>query len=82
MNILMISKYPPIEGGVSSDNYWHAKGLGEKGHRVYVVTNSYEVEPEYRESLRPNDKHLFEPKNVKVFLKVEREKVKNVQNYV
>jgi glycosyltransferase involved in cell wall biosynthesis len=62
----MISKYPPIEGGVSSDNYWLAKSLGEKGHEIFVVTNAWEVEEDYREKINKNELCFLEPKNVSV----------------
>jgi len=65
MRICIISKYPPIEGGISSSTYWLAKGLGEKGHEVHIVTNALEVEDEYRESLEIADRHYI-PKNVYV----------------
>lgn len=65
MKICVISKYPPIEGGVSSKVYWLAKALGERGHEVHIVTNALEVEDEYREELDPNDPN-FKPKNVYV----------------
>lgn len=67
MKILFISKYPPIEGGVSSRNYWLAKALGERGAEVSMVTNALAVEDEYREKMDLYDvdtlkKH--QPKNV------------------
>ena len=61
----MISKYPPIEGGVSSKTYWTAKALGERGHEVHIVTNALEVEEEYREGIDINDPN-YTPKNVHV----------------
>lgn len=67
MKICLISKYPPIEGGVSSKNYWLVKALGERGHKVYVVTNAWEVEDDYREIFRGDDLDYYQPKNVKVF---------------
>ena len=67
MKICIISKYPPIEGGVSSGIYWLAKALGELNHKVYIVTNSLEVEDAYREEIRENESGKFEPKNVKVY---------------
>ncbi|MCD6367903.1 MAG: glycosyltransferase family 4 protein [Candidatus Aenigmarchaeota archaeon] len=67
MKICLISKYPPIEGGVSSKNYWVSKALGKMGHKVYVVTNSWEVEDDYREFFRERDLDFYQPKNVKVF---------------
>ena len=66
MKICILGKYPPIEGGVSSYNYWLARYLGRKGHKVFVVTNADEVEPEYREDILPKDATLLEPRNVKV----------------
>jgi glycosyltransferase involved in cell wall biosynthesis len=65
MKICMISKYPPIEGGVSSRAYWTAKALGELGHEVHVVTNALEVEEEYREEFDLSDPN-YQPKNVYV----------------
>ena len=67
MNLLFISKYPPIEGGVSAQTYWLAKALGEKGHKVYVVSSCWEVEPKYRENIEENELSLLEPKNVELF---------------
>lgn len=63
MKICFIGKYPPTEGGISSSVYWLAKGLGKKGHKVYIVTNAMEVEEEFREKLNPKDLN-FDPKNV------------------
>ncbi len=67
MKICIISKYPPIEGGVSSHSYWFAKALGERGHKVFFITNALCVEQEYREFLEGNDLKFYQPKNVKVF---------------
>lgn len=47
MRILMIVKYPPIQGGVSIQNYWLAQTFAELGHEVVVLTNADEVEDEY-----------------------------------
>jgi glycosyltransferase involved in cell wall biosynthesis len=63
MRICIISKYPPIEGGVSARVYWLAKALGERGHEVHVVTNSQEVESEYKEIFELNDLE-FIPRNI------------------
>ncbi len=65
MRICFISKYPPIEGGVSSRVYWLAKALGEKGHEVHIVTNAQEVEEEYREQLGTYEQE-YAPQNVYV----------------
>lgn len=67
MKVCIISKYPPIEGGVSSETYWLAKALGEIGHQVFVVTNSWEVEEEARERINKDELTNLEPKNVTVY---------------
>jgi len=67
MKICLVSKYPPIEGGVSSKNYWFSKALGKMGHKIFVVTNAWEVEDEYREIFKSSDLDLYQPKNVKLF---------------
>ncbi len=56
MRILMIVKYPPIQGGVSIQNYWLAQTFAELGHEVVVLTNADEVEDEYRIKLSEEDK--------------------------
>lgn len=48
MRVCMISKFPPIEGGIASRTYWLARGLSEEGLSIDIVTNSACVEPEYR----------------------------------
>lgn len=63
MKICIISKYPPIEGGVSARAYWLAKALGERGHEIHIVTNAIEVENEYKEKFDINDPE-FIPRNV------------------
>jgi glycosyltransferase involved in cell wall biosynthesis len=67
MQICLISKYPPIEGGESTKAYWLAKALGEKGHEVHIVTNAWEVEGEYREAIEADDLNFaYQPKGVYV----------------
>lgn len=79
MRILMIGKYPPIEGGVSAHTYWLARGLGEVGHTVSVVTNAGLVEEQYRIAPGVNlrEDHEFAPKNVRVF-SLEKEAPKHI----
>jgi len=67
MKICLISKYPPIEGGESSKAYWLAKGLGERGHEIYIVTNAWEVESNCRERFLEEDIDKYQPKNVTVY---------------
>lgn len=61
MKICFVGKYPPIQGGVSTANYWLAYGLAELGHEVYVVTNAGEVEADYRIRLSEDDLAWYEP---------------------
>ncbi len=65
MKICLISKYPPIEGGVSAQVYWLAKALGERGHEVHIITNALEVEEEYRERIEVNEQR-YAPENVHI----------------
>lgn len=48
LNVCMISKYPPIQGGMASMAYWLSQGLSEAGVSVTVVTNANRVEEDYR----------------------------------
>lgn len=48
MRICIVSKFPPIEGGIASRTYWRVRALIEAGHEVAVVTNAGSVEAEYR----------------------------------
>ena len=66
MKLLFISKYPPIEGYVSSCTYWLARGLAGRGHRVTVVTNAFEVEDRHRELLEGSDLDRYRGRNLSV----------------
>lgn len=55
MRICALIKYPPIQGGVSAQGFWLARGLAEAGHAVEVVTNAFEVEAPFRIALEPED---------------------------
>src|SRR3989344_2771655 len=59
MRILMICKYPPIQGGVSAECYWTVQLLAEMRHDVSVLTNAQEVEEEYRITMSPEDEKLL-----------------------
>lgn len=61
MKICFVTKYPPIQGGVSMRCYWLARGLAELGHDVAVVTNATEVEHAYRMFLDGDDAAWLEP---------------------
>lgn len=66
MKICFLSKYPPIEGGVSSYNYWLARVLARQGHKIFIITNAQEVGIEYREEILPAEAKLLTPPNLKV----------------
>jgi len=67
MKICFFSKYPPIEGGVSSATYWLARALGKKGIEIHIVTNALEVEENWREKIdweNLDDVLAYQPDNV------------------
>ncbi|MEI6153037.1 MAG: glycosyltransferase [Deltaproteobacteria bacterium] len=47
--IVVISKYPPTEGGIASKTYWLARSLAERGHTIHIVTDKVGVDSEYCE---------------------------------
>lgn len=61
MKILVIGKYPPIQGGVSVSTYWTCRALAQEGHEVHVVTNASQVEAQFRMYIRDCDKSMMEP---------------------
>jgi hypothetical protein len=61
VGICFVGKYPPIQGGVSAETYWAARGLAEVGHEVFVVTNAAEVDEGYRIRLAPADAQQLAP---------------------
>jgi glycosyltransferase involved in cell wall biosynthesis len=61
VKICIVGKYPPIQGGVSAQTYWAARGLAERGHQVSVVTNAADVEETYRIHLDGSDPADFTP---------------------
>ncbi len=65
MRVCIISKYPPIQGGISAKVFWWARGLEERGHEVHIVTNAEEVEEEYKEQIVV-DREKYAPQNVYV----------------
>ena len=61
LQVCIVGKYPPIEGGVSAETYWLARGLASRGHHIHVVTNADEVEDEYRMQLDCADAEMLQP---------------------
>jgi glycosyltransferase involved in cell wall biosynthesis len=66
MKIVFISKYPPMEGYVSSCTYWLASGLASRGHDITVVTNAFEVEDANREQFGAPDIDVYQGRNLLV----------------
>jgi glycosyltransferase involved in cell wall biosynthesis len=64
MRVLMLSKFPPIQGGISAKSYWLARGLANSGIPVEVVTNADCVEPEYR--ITGCEQHLESLENIHI----------------
>ncbi|ESY71135.1 MULTISPECIES: glycosyltransferase [Mesorhizobium] len=58
MRILIVGKYPPIEGGVSRRVYSTARTLAERGHVVYLLTNAREVEASFRQCILDDDSEM------------------------
>ncbi len=48
MKICILSKFPPIEGGIAAKSYWLARGYADVGASVHVVSNGNTVEDSYR----------------------------------
>ena len=48
MKICLIGKIPPVQGGTPKETLYTAYHLAKSGHEVHVITNSLEVEHEYR----------------------------------
>ncbi len=46
--IAFLSKFPPIEGGISSKTYWLARGLALRGHEIHVITHDITAGRKYR----------------------------------
>ena len=46
--IAILSKYPPLEGGIAAKTYWLARGLAARGHMVHVITHGVSAGLEYR----------------------------------
>ncbi len=55
MRILLIGKFPPIEGGVSVKTFEFCLDALQRGHEVHFLTNSNEVENEYRQQFLNHD---------------------------
>lgn len=48
MNVCIISKFPPLEGGIAAKTYWLARAYADAGLRVHVISNANTAEAEYK----------------------------------
>ncbi|EKD39361.1 MAG: hypothetical protein ACD_75C00434G0011 [uncultured bacterium] len=48
MKVCIISKFPPLEGGIAAKTYWLARAYADAGLEVHVISNSNTAEKEYR----------------------------------
>ena len=55
MKVLIVGKFPPIQGGVSAQTHRFAHVLARRGHSILVVTNAREVEAPFRMWMREED---------------------------
>lgn len=60
MRLLLVAKYPPIQGGTAAKGWAIAQWLAMAGHEVHVVSNAPEVEADYRESFLPGDEERLD----------------------
>ncbi len=66
-NLLFTCKYPPIEGGESSKAYWLTRALGERNHKVTILSTCQEVEENYKIKINANELKELQPKNVSLY---------------
>lgn len=56
MRIVFVTKFPPLQGGVSTEAYWNAIELGRCGHHVAVLSiGSADCESSARAVMLPDD---------------------------
>ncbi len=55
MNILAVGKYPPMQGGVSTQMYGLVHGLARRSHRVTLVTDGRMARSDNRAAMRSKD---------------------------
>lgn len=48
MKVCIISKFPPLEGGIAAKTYWLARAYADAGLEVHVISNSNTAEEEYK----------------------------------
>jgi glycosyltransferase involved in cell wall biosynthesis len=69
MKIGIFSRFPPLQGGVSSETYWDSVALGKKGIETVIISNSWSGNYENRINLDVADMDYFNSKNLKLYMK-------------
>jgi glycosyltransferase involved in cell wall biosynthesis len=67
MRICFFTKYPPAMGIDSFSAYWLARDLARAGHRIYIISNCWELETGYRIEIADEEKRMLEESNVELF---------------
>jgi hypothetical protein len=67
MRICYLTKYPPAMGSESFSSYWLARDLGKAGHKIFIVSNCWEMEERYRVEISDDEKHMLEHDNVELY---------------
>ncbi len=67
LKILYIGKYPPYVGGETTKAYWLLKSLAERGHKIFVITDVWELPDYWSAKLTVEDLDLLQPNGVKMF---------------
>lgn len=67
MRILIIGEYPPLAGTVSAQGYWAAQSLQHAGHDVYVVSDGWHTDEEFRIQMTGSDLMYLNSKNPRFY---------------
>jgi len=67
LKILYIGKYPPYVGGETTKAYWLLKALVERGHKIFVITDAWELPSYWSAKLTIEDLDFLQPNGIKVF---------------
>ena len=67
LKILYIGKYPPYVGGETTKAYWLLRALAERGHKIFVITDAWELPSYWSAKLTIEDLDFLQPSGIKVF---------------
>lgn len=82
MHLLIVGKFPPMQGGVSSATFWAVRQLVDAGHRVTVLTNAEETEIGYRELMLEEDRSRRSPLKHDALLRIVNTRPIDDQAYI